>query len=76
MGMGVWELSVEEEVAWGHGGLLGPFLSMMFYLPNLKLSVAYASSRAYWQEVPGMHLVRAYIDNRPDIISMCFDSPN
>ena len=75
MGMGVWELSVEEEVAWGHGGWLDPFLSRMFYLPSLKLSVAYASTGAQGQGNPGTHLVRAYIANRPDSISLCFDSP-
>ena len=39
----------------------------MFYLPKFGLSVAYASSGAYGltQSVPGSHLVRAYIDNRP-----------
>ncbi len=76
MGMGVWDLSVGEEVAWGHGGRLGPFLSRMFYLPNHKLSVAYATSGASGQDSPGMHLVRAYIANRPDNISLCFDSPS
>jgi CubicO group peptidase (beta-lactamase class C family) len=76
MGMGVWDLSVGEVVAWGHGGRLDPFLSRMAYLPKLKLSVAYASSGGHGQGVPGRHLVRAYIANRPDNISLCFDSPN
>ncbi len=76
MGMGVWDLSGGEVVAWGHGGRLDPFLSNMFYLPKLKLSVAYASSGGHGQGVPGRHLVRAYIANRPDNISLCFDSPN
>ena len=30
MGMGVWDLSVGDVVAWGHGGRLDPFLSRMF----------------------------------------------
>ena len=76
MGMGVWDLSVGDVVAWGHGGQLDPFLSRMFYLPELKLSVAYASSGGRGQHVPGMHLGRAYIANQPDNISLCFDSPN
>ena len=76
MGMGVWDLSVGDVVAWGHGGRLDPFLSRMFYVPELKLSVAYASSGARGQHVPGMHLGRAYIANQPDNISLCFDSPN
>ena len=76
MGMGVWDLSGGEVVAWGHGGRLDPFLSRMFYLPKLKLSVAYASSGGHGQGVPGRHLVRAYIANRPDNISLCFDSPS
>ncbi len=76
MGMGVWELSVEQEPAWGHGGWLGPFLAMMFYVPKFELSVAYSSSesRNLRQRVPGSYLVRAYIDNRPGDISMCFDT--
>jgi D-alanyl-D-alanine carboxypeptidase len=76
MGMGVWDLSVGDVVAWGHGGRLDPFLSRMFYVPELKLSVAYASSGGRGQHVPGMHLVRAYIANQPDNTSLCFDSPN
>ncbi len=78
MGMGVWKLSVEGEVAWGHGGWLGDdVLARMFYVPKLRLGVAYSSSGAdaFKQHVPGSHLVRAYIDNRPDDISLCFDSP-
>ncbi len=60
----------------GHGGRLYPFKSRTFYLPELGLSVAYSYS---WteeggQKIPGNHLVRAYIDNRPNNISMCFDS--
>ena len=76
MGMGVWDLSRGEVVAWGHGGWLEPFLSNMFYVPEFKLSVAYASSGGRGQHVPGMHLGRAYIANQPDNISLCFDSPN
>ena len=76
MGMGVWKFSVETEVAWGHGGRLRPFLARMFYLPKLKLSVAYSFSGGRGQGAPGMHLVRAYLANQPDDISMCFESPN
>ena len=76
MGMGVWKLLVEREPAWGHGGWLGHFRAMTFYLPKFELSVAYASSgaRNLKQRVSVSHLVRAYIDNRPDDISVCFDS--
>ncbi len=76
MGLGVWKFKVDGETAWGHGGLYNPFISRTFYLPELGLSVAYSYS---WTEVggqaiPGNHLVRAYISNRPKNISMCFDS--
>ena len=76
VGLGVWKLRVEHELAWGHGGLLPPFLSRLLYLPKFELGVAYASSGEYVtkQAVPGDLLVRAYIDNRPDSIAMCFDS--
>ena len=60
----------------GHGGWLPPLLSRTLYLPKFELSVAYASSveNVSMQAVPGSYLVSAYIDNRPDSVSMCFDS--
>ena len=75
MGMGVWELLVEWESAWGHGGWLGPFLAMMFYLPKFDLSVAYSSSGAdvSKQSAPGSYLVRAYLDSRPGNTPPCLD---
>ncbi len=78
MGMGVWEGSVEEEVAWGHGGLLGPFLSRMFYLPKFDLSIAYSSSGedVSEQSAPGSYLVRAYLDSRPGNTPPCLDPAN
>jgi len=76
MGLGVLELRIGWELAWGHGGWLGHFVSRTFYLPKYELSVAYSSSGAdvSLQLVPGSQLVRTYIDNKPDDISMCFDS--
>lgn len=76
MGLGVWQMRVEDHPVWGHGGLLLPFVARMFYLPEFEISVAYSSSTAdaSTQYAPGSHLMRAYIDNRPDDISMCFDS--
>lgn len=76
MGLGVWKLKVDGKSAWGHGGRLYPFISRTFYMPELGLSVAYSYS---WTEIggqpiPGNHLVRTYIDNRPNNISMCFNS--
>ena len=52
------------------------FFSRALYLPKFELSVAYASSveNVSMQAVPGSYLVSAYIDNRPDSVSMCFDS--
>ena len=76
MGLGVWDLSVGDVVAWGHGGRLDPFLARMFYLPDLRLSVAYASSGGRDHEVPGVHLARAYRAHQPEDISVCFDAPN
>jgi len=76
MGLGVWELRVDWELAWGHGGWLGHFVSRTFYLPKYELGIAYSSSGAdvSLQSVPGSHLARAYIDHKPDDISMCFNS--
>lgn len=76
MGLGVVKLGIEGQSAWGHGGWLGHFVSRTFYVPEFKLSVAYSSSGANVanQSVPGRHLVRAYINNQPDNISMCFSS--
>ena len=76
VGLGVWSLRVGQELAWGHGGWLPPFLSRTLYLPKFELSVAYASSseRISMQAFPASHLVSTYVDNRPDDISMCFDS--
>lgn len=76
MGLGVWKLSEGGQTAWGHGGWYDPFVSKTFYIPKFELSVAYASSGADGsdQGYPGMELVLAYIGNRPDNISMCFDS--
>jgi D-alanyl-D-alanine carboxypeptidase len=75
MGLGVWKLSEGGHTAWGHGGWYDPFVSKTFYIPKFELSVAYASSGADGsdQGYPGMELVLAYINNRPDNISMCFD---
>jgi len=76
MGLGVWDLGLGGVLAWGHGGWLEYFVSRTFYLPKYELSVAYASSGAdvSLAPVPGSHLVSTYIDNKPDDISMCFDS--
>ena len=76
MGLGVWKLKEGGHTAWGHGGWYDPFVSKTFYIPKFKLSVAYASSGADVSEqyYPGMELVVAYINNRPDNVSMCFDS--
>ena len=73
-GLGVLKLLVEHELAWGHGGVLPPFLSRTLYLPKFEISVAYASSGddLTRQEVPGNYLVSAYIENLPDDTSMCF----
>ena len=59
-----------------HGGSLEHFVSRTFCLPKYELSVAYASSGAdvSMAPVPSSQLVRTYIDNKPDDISMCFDS--
>lgn len=76
MGLGVWDLSVGDVVAWGHGGRLDPFLARMFYLPDLRLSIAYASSGGRDHESPGVHLGRAYRAHQPEDISVCFDAPN
>lgn len=76
MGLGVWNLSSGGIVAWGHGGLIKPFLAQMAYLPKFKLGIAYASSGGHGQGIPGKHLVRAYIANRPGSISLCFKGPD
>jgi hypothetical protein len=74
--LGVWKFRVGTQSAWGHGGWLGHFVSRTFYIPELGLSVSYSSSGAgvSTQPIPGSRLVGAYINNRPDNISMCFDS--
>jgi D-alanyl-D-alanine carboxypeptidase len=76
MGFGVFKLIEEGQFAWGHTGSIGPFYSKTFYLPEFGLSVAYSSSGLPDSEiyVPGSRLVSAFIENRPDNISMCFDS--
>jgi len=74
MGLGVWDLSLGDTVAWGHGGRLRPFLARMLYLPDLKLSVAYASSGGRGPGIPGQHLGRAFKAHRPDDMSMCFEA--
>ena len=75
MGMGVKKGLVEGESAWGHGGWLGHFVSMMFYLPKFDLSVAYSSSGAdvSTQSAPGSYLVRAYLDSQPGNTPPCLD---
>ncbi len=76
MGLGVWDFGRANESTWGHGGWLEHFVSRTFYLPKYELSVAYASSGAdvSLASVPSRQLVSTYIDNKPDDISMCFDS--
>lgn len=75
-GLGVFRLNEGGQTAWGHSGWFPPFGSKMFYIPLFELSVAYSASEVgrsrRW--VPGMVLVLAYLDNRPDNISMCFYS--
>jgi D-alanyl-D-alanine carboxypeptidase len=77
-GLGVWKLpvGVGQELAWGHGGWLPPFLSRTLYIPKFELSVAYASSseEVSMQGFPTSYLVSTYVANRPDNISMCFNS--
>ncbi len=76
MGLGVWQYEVVSEPAWGHGGWIENFLSQTFYIPKYDLSVAHASTGIDESlvRVPGSLLVSAYIDNKPDDISICFDS--
>lgn len=76
MGLGVIKLRVGEQSAWGHSGRLIHFDSETLYLPKLKLSVAYSSSEADRSQPDFLYLrlVRAFINNQPDNISMCFDS--
>ncbi len=76
MGLGVWNLSSNGIVAWGHGGRVEPYLSRMAYLPQFRLSIAYSSTGGRGQAIPGKHLFRAYLANRPGDISVCFESPN
>ncbi len=76
MGLGVWKFERDGKIRWWHGGGFNPFLSATFYMPEFDLSVAYSFN---WPEeggqlIPGNHLVRTYIENRPNNISMCFDS--
>ena len=75
VGLGVWKVEIDSGLAWGNGGELYPFRSGTFYMPELGISIAYSFG---WTDSgrlsrPGRHLVRAYIGNRPDDISMCFD---
>jgi len=76
MGLGVWKLEKDAKIAWGHGGRFKPFLSATFYIPELNLSVAHSFnwSDGASQLFPFNQLVRTYIENRPNDISMCFDS--
>lgn len=76
MGLGVWKFERDGKYAWGHGGSFYPFFSRTFYIPELGLSVAYSFSltKKGGQLVPVNHLVRTYIENQPQDISMCFDS--
>ena len=76
MGLGVWEIPVNQETAWGHGGKLSPFLSRAFYLPKYNLSIAYSSSGKDLnrQGLPGRRLLETYVQHLPKDISMCFDS--
>ena len=74
MGLGVWKLEADTLLAWGHGGQFHPFLSAMFYVPELGVSFAYSfnSSESRSQSLPGHRLVQTYAANRPDDISTCF----
>ncbi len=76
MGLGVWKFEKDGKIAWGHGGRFKPFLSATFYIPEFNLSIAHSFN---WSDgaghlLPFNYLVRAYIENRPNDISMCFDS--
>ncbi len=76
MGLGVWKFEKDGNIAWGHGGRFKPFLSVAFYSPELDLSVAssFSWSDGSGQFIPVNYLVRTYIENQPQDISMCFDS--
>ncbi len=76
MGLGVWKFERGGKIAWGHGGKFNTFLSATFYVPELNLSVAHSFnwSDGGGQLIPVNHIVRTYIENRPNNISMCFDS--
>ncbi len=75
-GLGVFNWRIGQFLVWGHSGWFPPFASSTFYIPELGLSVAYASSVADRSggDFLGPGLLRAYINNRPDNISTCFDS--
>jgi D-alanyl-D-alanine carboxypeptidase len=76
MGLGVWKFEKDGKIAWGHGGRFKPFLSATFYIPEFNLSIAHSFnwSDGASQLLPFNYLVRAYIENRPNDVSMCFDS--
>ena len=76
MGLGVWKFERDGKIGWWHGGGFNPFLSATFYMPEFDLSVAYSFNwpKEGGQLIPGNNLVQTYIENRPNNISMCFDS--
>ena len=76
VGLGVWKQRVGEYTVWGHDGLLFPFVSSTYYVPELGLSVAYSAIAPDWSQPDFLYqsLVRAYLGNQPRDISACFDS--
>ena len=74
MGLGVWKLAGKKFVAWGHGGRYKPFLSATYHIPELGISVAHSFiADAGEQTLPGQLLIDAYLKDRPQDISVCFD---
>jgi D-alanyl-D-alanine carboxypeptidase len=75
VGLGVMKLNAGAQSAWGHQGRFDPFVSETFYIPKFEFSVAFVSSEADLsiRDVAGIDLVLAYLNNRPDNISVCFE---
>ena len=72
-GLGLFKQRIGAFIAWGHEGWAPPFVSSSFYVPELNLSVAYSTIEPDFSQPDFLYqsLVRTYIDNQPNSVSLC-----
>ena len=64
-GMGMSDLKLGDKTFYGHGGTMDGFRTMLLYLPEEKLAVAYSSNGVVY---PAQDIVRAVLEiyqNKP-----------